>query len=509
MAAQDKLDGGGAPSVSARVAKGSAWIISARLLMKFIGVVNTIIVARILVPGDFGLVIIAVAALQMVQGFTFVGIAQTVVKFRIISREDFDTLFTINFIRGLVIALILMGIGSLSGRFYDDDRLTLVFIVIAIFPILQGLMNPRFYEFERDLDFSKEFIVGVSDKLVSVGVSVSLAFLFKTYWALILGLIGGGFVQTIVSYIVRPYQPRLTLVSWRRLLGFSGWLTGISMVVSLNNKLDSFVLARFIGLPATGIYTLGAQLSGLVTSELADPIARAIYPGLSEMQGDGARMQQAFLQGISAVAAVALPAAFGVAFVTDDVVVLILGDKWEGTKIVLQYLAPALGFQAMLLSTQYYAMARDKARLVFLREILFSMVKIPCFIWVCAAYGFVGAVKFGAVLYLFHAVLQLFLYGQVASDHFWRPLYVARRSLLAVLAMGLWFLWLRDFVEIIQSWPIFLRLFVDISFGAILYCGAHGLLWFVEGCPYGIETRITTIITALLVRGGVISRGKP
>ncbi len=485
-------------SLTARVAKGTAWLVGARFLMRGIGFINMIIVARLLVPEDFGLVAVGISAMQLVQGFSNIGLAQAVVKFHDADRNDYDTLFTLSVIRAGVIALLLFCLGPIAASFYDDPRLIFIFTGIAFYPVFLGLINPRFYEFERELDFSREFIATVADKVVSVMVSIGIALVFRSYWALILGLLAGGFVQMLVSFIVRPYLPRLTLIAWRRVLGFSGWLTGISFVVSLNNKLDNFILARFIGLPATGIYSLGSQLAGLITSELADPVARAIYPGLSEMRGRAEEMRQAFLGGVAAVAAIALPAAFGASFVADDLVLLVLGEKWGDAVPVLKYLAPAFGIQALLLSTHYYAIARDKTRLVFVRELAFTTLKLPIFIWASANYGLLGAVLAATGTCLFHVVLQLILYAQVANDNLFRPFLVARRSIFGVGGMAFWFLGLQPLLPFTQALPLQARLFVDVSIGAGLFVGAQTALWWFEDRPDGVERRVATMISPYL-----------
>lgn len=485
-------------SMAARVAKGTAWLVGARFVMRAIGFINMIIVARLLLPEDFGLVAIGISAMQLIQGFSNIGLAQAVVKFHDADNDDYNTLFTLSALRAVFIALVLIFLGPVIAGFYNDPRLTHIFWGIALYPLFLGLINPRFYEFERALDFSREFIATVSDKIVSVIVSISVALVFKSYWALVLGLLAGGGVQMMISYVVRPYFPRLTFSAWRRVLGFSGWLTGISFVISLNNKLDNFVLARFIGLPATGVYSLGSQLAGLITSEIADPVARAIYPGLSEMRGQADDMRQAFLGGVSAVAAIALPAAFGASFVAENLVSVILGEKWLKTIPVLQYLAPAFGLQALVLAMHYYAIARDKTRLVFFRELGFATFKLPVFIWASSHYGLIGAVYAAMGTVLAYVLLQLILYSQVAGDSFLRPLIVARRSFLGVAAMAVWFFSMRPLMPQIEALPLLLQLGIDIAAGAILYVGAHIVSWQLEGRPIGIESRIYALITPIL-----------
>jgi len=494
-------------SLGARVAKSTAWIVSARFVMRAIGFINTIIVARLLVPEDFGLIAVAVTAMQMVHGFSNLGISQAVVKFRDMSRADIDTLFTISLIRSLIVALIVALGGFAAAAFYDDARFVGVFAAIALVPLFRGLVNPRFFEFEREMDFSREFYANLFDKLVAVTVSITAALLFRSYWALILGLISGAAVQLCASYIFRPYRPGLSLSAWRRMLGLSGWIAGASIVITLNNKMENFILGRVIGIPATGVYYLGGQLANLITADIAEPIARAIYPGLSETQNNAERMRQVFLAGTGALAAIALPLAFGMALVAPDFVRLVLGEKWLGAIPVLQIITPALGLQAFVLTMHYYGVAADKVRLIFIRETGFLLLKIPVFIWAAVTYGFMGAVWAGAGLSILYMVFQLWLYARISGKSMVQPLFAARRSIIAVALMSLWFLAIKPpfLGDWIGNLPLVIRLVLDIAFGAIVYVGALFLLWRAEGAPAGIEAQVMGIARPVFekIRGRV------
>ncbi len=473
-----------------RVARGAAWIMGGGLFARFLGAINTIIVARLLVPDDIGLVAVATMSMQLLQGFSDFGVAQAVVKFRDAGRSDLDTLFTLSALRGLAIGLLLAAAAPVMAAVYDDPRMLGVFLGIAVFPVVSGLINPKFYEFERELNFSREFISTVLNKLAGVIVSVTVALIFRTYWAIILGLVTGGVVQLILSYVMRPHAPRLSFKSLKKVFGFSGWLAGVSFMAALNNKLDVPILARLVGGGGAGSFFMGLQLSEMATGQIAMPLTRALYPGLSSMQDDPQRMRRAYLKGVAALGAFAMPAAFGFAFVADDLVRLVLGEQWGDAAMVIAILAPVIGLQALFYATQSYAMALGLTRLIFFRELIFFLIRMPVFIWAAMEYGLKGAAFAAAGLGIFHVVLNLGLYARASGDAFWQPLVSAHRSLVAVAAMAAYFLLLRPMLPGLADAGLLIRLVVDISAGAIFYVAAHAALWLVEGRPDGIEREI-------------------
>lgn len=487
-------------SLAGRVAKGAAWILGSGIAARVLGVANTIIVARLLVPDDIGIVAVATVALQLLEGFSQIGVSQAVVKFRDANRDDLNTLFTLSFLRGLFVGLLLVALAPLTASFYDDARMQPIFLVVAMVPIITGLVNPRFFEFERDLRFSQQFIMTIVTKLASVIVSVAIAFAFRTYWAIIFGVVTGACVQLLLSYALRPFSPRLSFKSIRKVFGFSGWLAAVSFVTALNNKLDTPILARLVGASGTGVYFMGYNLSSMVSDQLAGPISQAVYPGLSSLQDDAERMRAAFLQSVAALGVIAMPAGFGFAFVAQDVTLLLLGEKWLEAAPLIEILAPVLGLEALFYASQYYAMAMGLTHLVFIRAIVFFIIRFPVFIWATMAYGIQGAAYASAAAGLLYVGLNLALYARVSGGNFWDPLWSARRSLAGVAAMAAWFLLLRPQIDAIETLPLALRLGSDVAIGAVIYVSVLVGIWRAEGRPEGVEGQVWRVVSARLNR---------
>jgi PST family polysaccharide transporter len=475
------------------VAKSAAWIVAARLVMRTFGFVNTIVLARLLAPDDFGVVAVAVAAMQLLNGLSDFGVSQAVIKFREGGRAALDPLFSLSAARGALIAVLLAAIAPLAAGFYGDERIFFVFAGVALYPLLTGLINPAFYEFERDLELSKEFISNAVNKLAGVVVSITIAVVFRNYWAIILGLAASGATQLVLSYALRPYRPRFAFSGAGEVFRFSGWLFGVSVVTALNNKLDMFIVARATNSSETGLYSVGTQIAEMPTSELAYPLARAIYPGLSALQGDPKRVTEAYLRGVEALAAIALPASFGFAFIASDLVPLLLGAKWTSAVPVVQLITPMLGFQAIFLATYYYALALGKARLVFVREAVYLALRLPVFAYAAFAYGLTGAIYAAAALGFIRVALNLVIYRQASGRAFYEPLLRARRSLAAAFVMAGFFLYVRPHVGLVEEAPTFARLVADAFAGAAVYVASHAVLWKAEGSPAGAERALVDL----------------
>ena len=467
---------------------GAAWMVAARFLVRSLGLISTLILARLLVPEDFGLVAIGVSMMQLLKNISDFGVAKAVVKYRDAGPDLLDTLFTLSFIRGVVTLALLVVTSFFASTLFDEPRSRIVFLAVSLVPFIQGLKNPKFYEFERDLDLSKLFNLEIATKIVSISVSIGVAVIFRNFWAIIAGMIASAGVETALSYVLKPYRPRVALRISPDHLKFMGWLTGLSFVTALNHKLDALLLPRLTDTGTTGAYYLGYQLVDLATIEISTPVATALFPGLSEQQNNLAGMKQTYLRGIEALGMIGLPIAFGMAFVADDLVPVLLGEGWGKIIPVLQIGAPIEALMLMVVGIQGYAIARDHTKLVFVREVIFFLIRTPLFIWAAAQYGILGAIIGASIGTIAKWAASLGIFARISSGHFWEPIWQVRRSLIGIAAMTIWFLVLKPFVPLLDGPGGLFHLAIDVVAGAIFYGVAVIAAWNWEGRPTGVES---------------------
>ena len=471
-------------ALNRQIYRGSTLIMMTRLLVRALGFISTLVIARLLVPEDFGLVAIGVAAMQLLQNISDMGAAQTVIKFSDSQDDDINTIFTVNVLRGLILCIILVVIAPIAATTYGDARIQTVFLALACLPLINGLHNPRFFEFERELNFSKALIAAVSSKFCGAALSITIAVAFRSYLALIAGMLASGLVQVLISYALKPWRPAFTVRAFPKIWGFTRWVTGVSLVTAINNKLDILILGRATNPTIAGLYFIGEELSALPTRETGEPIARALYPGLQKLRDDPAQMRRAFMRSVEALSVTALPAAFGLAFVCADLIPLLLGARWQAAIPVIQVLAPILGLQVLLMTVESYAMSASRLDLVFYRELIFAALRIPIFIWATFKFALWGALGVALAGGLIHFAMNLAIYAQLTDRPSWEPLAKIWRSLIAVMAMcvGLFLL-----AAGLREVPVVIALALRVVAGIAIFSGTLACLWRLAGRPAGIE----------------------
>ncbi|MCP5422969.1 MAG: lipopolysaccharide biosynthesis protein [Chromatiaceae bacterium] len=476
------------PPLSRRVAAGAAWLAGVRMLVRSIGLLSTIILARLLLPEDFGLVALASALMFVLETLSDLRFEQAIIAQRDTSNADFDTAFTLNVLRSVGVALLIALLAFPYAALMSDTRLAGLLLVLAVAPLINGLKNPAFVTYEKSLSFQREFVLQLSHKVTTFAVTVSLALIWRNYWALVAGMLVGSVVRVAGSYLLHPYRPHLALSAWRRLVGFSGWLMASNLVAAVLQRMEIFLIGAFLPTPVVGRYHVGAEIANLASNELTLPLKRALLPALSSLDAGSSHQYASFRRAIEVNTAIVLPVGIGLSLVAEPFVRLVLGDRWLETSAIITFLAPAAAVRAVAGMCDVLSIASGNTRLVFRRELTKAVVAVPLFavgIWADGLRGLLYAV---AAIAVFVLAINLDMVRRQSGRPLLEPLRGAWRSVVACVAMV-------GALNLLPAVPpretamalLFEALAPQVLTGAAVYAAAHLLLWLSSGRPPGPE----------------------
>lgn len=479
-------------STTRRFAAGASWLYGYRWIERLLDFVSILVLARILAPDDFGLVAIAASFVTIIEGLSAFDVNKALIRARDEKRSLYDTAWTLSALRGVLTALIMLSIAP----FVTDGRVGAALAVLALSPLLTGLANPRFVMFERDLVYSKLAVLTLGAKVVSIAVTLWIAIVYRSYWSLIIGLLVGSLLSTILSYVLRPYRPRISLARFSDIFGFSGWLSLTSVVTTLSMETDKIIVGRLLGLADAGLYFMTQKIGVLPTRELISPLQRILFPSFSELSQDEVRLRRAVLESINVLGSLSLPAGFGFALVASDFVPLALGEQWTAIVPLLTILVPYLGLRATLSMTLPCVMALGRTRLLFWVSFAYALVHLPLFIAGTALFGLPGAIWSIALAGVLYSYLNAWLLQRTLGislreilRQLKRPLFAAFLMLGAVLALESVLP-----IDLVSEGPSWLSLLIKVSVGGTVYCSALYGLWRLDGRPAGIERRLLQVL---------------
>jgi O-antigen/teichoic acid export membrane protein len=487
-------------SIGERMAKGAAWMVLFKLLERGLGLASTIVLARLLVPADFGIVAMAVSMIAVLELLSAFSLDVALIQKQNLTRDHYDTAWTLNLLANALIALLAMLIAAPAADFFAEPRVEWVIYGLAAAISLQGFENIGIVAFRKELALDREFRFLLMKKLVAVTVSITLAVMLRSYWALVAGSIAGRIAGVALSYLVHPYRPRLSLAARHELLGFSKWLFLNNLLVVANQRAADFILGRLAGPAALGVYNVGYEIANLPTTELAAPINRAVFPGYTRMAGNRESLKGGFLAVVAAIALVAIPAAAGVAALATELVRVLLGEQWLECIPIIQILAIHGVVTALQTNAGYVFIATGSPSTTTRLATLRLAILVPSLLVGTSLGGSVGA-AWGAL----GSTLAMLPFNYAAifrsldlrpSDYapiLWRPLVSVGCMLLAIT------IWRQSLTSIGPIAGSHLTiLLTTIVVGALSYTITAFLLWHFAGRPIGTESHVVSAVKARL-----------
>lgn len=491
--------------INREIAKGAAWMVAFKFIDRGIGLLSTLVLARILAPADFGLIAMAmmlIAALQLLFAFSFdVHLIQKADA----GRAEFDTVWTCNVLFGIAVAVILAALAHFMAGFYREPRLEAVIYTLALGCAANGFSNIGPVIFRREMRFDREFKFMFGKRMAPVLVTIPVALWLHSYWALAIGQLTGTFVAVGLSYYMSSYRPRFSMEKRSELFGASKWLIVNNLLGFLNGRAADFVIGRFAGSAGLGVYTISSEISTLPTTELVAPINRAAFPGYARLANDLTKLGDSFLNVISMIALFAVPAGLGIVALADVLVPVFLGWKWQVAIPLIQILALYGVLNALQTNISYIYLAVGRPRLITLvalmQFVLFVAILLPA-TWYYkatgAAWAFLGTAVLMAPVNQVLIAHQLKLSLRSYLMRLWRPVLAGAAMLLALDA-------LKGVLHPDHATQTLLAvLLVSVCVGALVYAVVLYLLWRLSGRPSGAERVCLTQFEQLMRRAGVV-----
>lgn len=474
--------------VSRKMARGAAWMMAVRLADRGLGLVSTMILARLLVPQDFGLIAMATALLGMIEIMSAFSFDLALIQNQNAERRHYDTAWTFNVLFGAFTGIVLAVLAIPAARFFEDARVEPIVYCLAAAAFAQSFQNIGIVAFRKELDFRKEFLLLALQKLIAVAVTLILAYVMRNYWALVIGMLTSRLASVLVSYWIHPYRARFSLAGSRELMRFSSWMLLNNIAVFAAVKGYDFIVGRLAGAHGLGLYSVAYEISNLPTTELVFPISRAIFPGFSKLARDPQRLRTAFLRVAALTALVTFPAGAGIAVLAEPLVRLLLGAQWLEAAPLIQILAIYGVSRTLHAGTGDVYLALGVHRVIALINLPHVLVGWPMMIYLYARYGIEGAAwsvlcasAIGVALNVAIILRVLELRWSELAGCYWRPL--AAVAVMLLVVNGLMRLW----PPAAGTGMLALQVAAYALAGAGTFCGALLLLWIASRRPDGAE----------------------
>jgi len=494
--------------VRKKIAIGAGWMVLLRWSDRLIGVLSIVVLARLLLPVDFGLVAYAMVFVAILELFFMFGFDTVLIRDQQADDSTYNTAWTLEIIKGLLLALLLLIGAKPIAEFFSEPRVENIVYVISIVPVLTGLKNVGVINFQKELTLHKEFYFQFSARVISTTCTITIAVVTRSYWALVVGAIILAAAQTILSYVMSSYRPKLTLSRVSEIFDFSKWLMLQNLVSGLNERMPAVAVGRFLDAQALAYFNIGMQLAYMASQELAAPIRRALFPGLAKIQNDASQIANTVVNITSVIVLVGLPMTIGIAVVAPLLVPVLLGNNWVDLVPILQVLC-LHGVTWVLHSSShmvYYAIGVPK--ITALLSVVRFVVLLPLVYLLVINHGTIGvAWALVASDLLVLVIIDYIVLHRVANISIMQFVPYVWRSMLGCVAMAssVYFV-----VQLQQDAPapleLIAHLLLAVASGMIVYVASVWGLWLLSGRPNGPEDYVLRMLNKLRHKRLVESR---
>ncbi|MEW5879396.1 MAG: lipopolysaccharide biosynthesis protein [Pseudomonadota bacterium] len=471
--------------------RGAAWMVLFKAIDRPLGLISTLILARLLLPSDFGLVAMAMSVIAVIEMATSFSFEAALIQKQQPRREHYDTAWTLNVSVAFLCAAGTAALAPVAADYYAEPRLTEVMLVLAAGWLAWGFENVGVVDFRRQLNFRREFWFLASKRLTGFAVTIVAALLLRSYWALVVGMVTGRVAGVLISYAMHPFRPRFCLTASRELFSFSGWMLATNLLGAAVSRLPHFVLGRVYGAQILGAYTVGAEFAQIAHTELAAPVNRALFPGFSRLADRLQEFRRACVGATAVMVLIVVPASVGIAAVAEPLVRVVLGERWGAAVPVIQVLAVSSALSAIMSNNASAFLAIGRPNLITAILSIRFVVMVPMLYFAAKSTDFIAiayAEMVSIVVSLLLSYPMLLRLLQLSAVDYaaaiWRPLGASVLMGIAVYTA------IAEIGSDGSARSALIQLGAAVPLGIAVYLLVVWILWAISGRPDSAEALV-------------------
>jgi len=341
-----------------RTISGAFITIAAQGAQFFLNLAYIMVVARLLVPQEFGLVAMVASVMSFLRIFQDAGLSTATVQRQEITHAQVSNLFWVNIALGGVTSLLVAASAPAIAWFYREPRLVSITLVLSVTFLLASSAVQHIALLNRQMRFKVIAMIDVVSMLAGYLTGVGIALLKYGYWALVFANIVQVTIKLALVWSIsrwRPQLPSRNTQTWH-LLSFGANITAGSLMYSLARGTDNLLIGRFFGATAVGLYSRGSILLMRPVEQLIIPLYAVLIPALSRIQEQPGRYRRTFLEVFEAIALMSFLFTGLFLALSYPLTLAMLGPKWEAAAVIFAgFTMAALAYPLTTASTWLFA----------------------------------------------------------------------------------------------------------------------------------------------------------
>jgi len=313
-----------------RTIAGLSWSAISQIVNQGFTIIISIVLARILGPEVYGLIGMIMVFTGFAAVFGDFGLGAAVIQRKDLEGRHLNAAFWTNVTMGTTLTLVMAALAPVVSWFYNEPALLALTMVIALKYIIDSLCVVQLALLNREMSFRKLAGIQIGSNVISGFMGLGMALYGMGPWSLVAQTLGASVMTLAWSWGLGNWRPRVSFEkrACKELFGFSAYVLGFDIVNYWARTLDQLLIGRFVGAGALGIYSRAYQLMLMPLTQVSRVVGRVMFPALSAIQDDKARVKGIYLKAISVIGLITFPMMTGLFAVSDHFILALLGDKW-------------------------------------------------------------------------------------------------------------------------------------------------------------------------------------
>ncbi len=373
--------------------KAGKWFFINMVIQRILAFATFFIVARILYPEDFGIITLVLIVPNFLDLVTNLSFENALIRHKEDTRPYLDAAWTFGILRGTIITLLVFLFAPKIASFFDIEEAVNAIRLSGFIILIQYLSNVAQLYFFKDMDFRKILWRDLSNRLAYFFVTISLAFILKSYWALIIGLFAQYATSAIATYFLHSYRPkiRFNFKILKELLDYSVWVYGQNLLAQIIGNFEDILVGKLTGTSNLGLYGKAKSLAGGPITPLSSMISKISFPAFARIQDDREKISEGITKSFDLLFLISIPFVASVLLGGHKMVAIVLGERWMEIVSVFKILSVGISINVLTAVIAPLFNALGQPKISFKIDMVFSITFIASLIILTPKFGIEGA----------------------------------------------------------------------------------------------------------------------
>tara|TARA_R100000935_G_scaffold9921_3_gene19914 strand:- start:11903 stop:13339 length:1437 start_codon:yes stop_codon:yes gene_type:complete len=457
-------------SFQKQATKGVVWTFTQQFGNQIIGFVVSLVLARILLPEEFGLIGMIAVFISIGQSLVHSGLTQSLIRTKELDQQDYSTVFFFNIIASIIAYLIVYVSAPYIAEFYDQEILQSIARLYGLVFIINSLSAVQLSKYSREMNFKTPAIAAVPANLIGGIVGIFLAYSDYGVWSIVWSQLINAFFNSLFIWLYSDWRPSMVFnfEKFKKHLNFGYKLTLTGLLDTFFRNSYLIIIGKIFSPAQVGYYTRAETLKQLPVVNISSALNSVTYPMFASIQNDDIKMKRVYKELMQIVLAIISPILIFLAVLAEPTFVFLFTDKWLPAVPYFQILCvtgilfPIHAYNLNILKV------KGRTDLILKLEFLKKTV-IVITILISVQFGIL-ALLYGQIFTSIVAfIINSYYTGKFIDYDVWEQTGDVIPILLIASAGGLAVYFLDNFF--LQSFSNILRIILGGCFGILVYLG--------------------------------------